>query len=207
VASQALGGVFLSSDGGRSNTYRRIGLTGDDIRVLSVQYDGPRSFLWAGAAAAGGDDPGKGCFRWELRGQEDPPEGWREFSEGWAAGSCWSIAFLGSVVLAGSFRGGVLSLRVNEQNPAWETPDVRCGLPLRDRGRFQPIDSIATNPDESLVMAGGAEGIFSRHVDDSSYRPASSSEFSDKVTLPPTWLFCSSGHEVHVEDEDEAERD
>ena len=93
VAAEATGGVYLSSEGGRPDTFRQIGLRGEDIRILTVQYDGPRSFLWAGAAAAGGD-AGHGCFRWELRGSEDPPEGWRALSPGWSGGSCRGLAFL-----------------------------------------------------------------------------------------------------------------
>ena len=60
VAAQETGGVWLSSEGGAPSSFRKIGLAGEDIRVLSIQRDGPRAFLWAAAAAAGGDDPGKG---------------------------------------------------------------------------------------------------------------------------------------------------
>src|SRR5262249_13800793 len=61
VAAQGMGGVFLSSEGGQPGTFRRAGLQGEDIRELAVQVDGPRRFLWAGAAAQGGADAGKGC--------------------------------------------------------------------------------------------------------------------------------------------------
>ena len=34
----------------------------------------------------------------------------------------------------------------------WGAPDVRCGLPLRDPGRFQPVMTVAARP--GWVMAG-----------------------------------------------------
>ena len=89
VAAQAGGGVWLSSEGGAPQTFRDTkALTNEDIRELAIQRDDTRAWLWAGAAAAGSDDPGKGAWRWELRGNEDPAEGWVPFGKGWAAGSC-----------------------------------------------------------------------------------------------------------------------
>src|SRR5690606_6328321 len=49
VAAQARHGVYLSQEGGRSRTFRNIGLTGVDTRTLAVQYDGPATVLWAGS--------------------------------------------------------------------------------------------------------------------------------------------------------------
>src|ERR1043166_4348635 len=62
VASQKKGGIFLSREGGKGNTFRNIGMGGEDVRVLAVQYDGTHAFLWAGMAAKMAGDPGKGCF-------------------------------------------------------------------------------------------------------------------------------------------------
>jgi hypothetical protein len=207
VAAQTTGGVFLSSEGGRPNTFRLIGLQGSDIRVLAVQVDGPRAFLWAGAYAAGQSDNGKGCFRWELRGREDPPEGWVELNQGWTGGSCRALAFLGNQALAASYRQGVLRLDLTERNPAWQAPDVRCGLPLRDPGRFHPVDSVAADPGGGLALAGGVEGVFRSTNGGLNYATASQGEFTDKVTLPPTWLFSSGEHDITVVSEDEVERD
>jgi hypothetical protein len=75
VAAQESGGVYLSFQSGRPNTFGIMeGMEGLDVRVLAVQYKGPRAWLWAGTTVIG-DEPGKGCFRWELRGPEDPPSG------------------------------------------------------------------------------------------------------------------------------------
>ncbi len=206
VAAQETGGVYLSSKGGRSNTFRHIGLRGNDIRTLEIQYDGPRSYLWAGAAAAGGDDPGSGCFQWELLGQEDPPGGWQSYDDGWEGGSCLSIAFLENYVLGASYRSGVLRLDTAQSSPSWQIPDVQGGLPLRDPGRFQPVETVAARNESGLIMAAGSEGIFCSEDGGTTYRSISNRESTDKVTLPDTWLFCSGEHQITVVTEDEAER-
>lgn len=225
VTAQGSGGLFLSHEGGQRNTFRRVGLQGEDIRTLAVQYDGVRSFLWAGAFAAGPEDKGKGCFRRELLGAQDPPEGWKAFAAGWEGGSCRALGFLGTRAVAASHRMGVLLLDSADRDPKWAAPDVRCGLPLRDPGRFQPIAVVAarqptgggtdagagsprpTAGNTPTIMAGTAEGVYRSQDNGLTYASASAREFSDKVTLPPTWLFCSADHQIEVVSEDEAGRD
>ena len=215
VAAAALnqGGVYLSSQGGKTNSYRNIGLANEDIRRLAVQYDGPRSFLWAGAFTPSGDDPGKGAFRWELRGTEDPPEGWRAYVGEWSGGSCRSLAFIGDTVAAASHRRGVMLLDPNAADPKWRAPRVDCGLPQRDdqegkaRLFFQPVYSIAADPQRSLILAGGARGVYRSSDEGANYINSSAKEFSEKVTLPETWLFVSGQHNITVVSENEANRD
>jgi hypothetical protein len=206
VAAQATAGVYFSSAGGQSDTFQHVGLKDEDVRVLAVQYDGPRTFLWAGAAAAGGD-AGHGCFRSEWSDLREGAQGWQPFSNGWAGGSCRAIAFVSDFILAASHHAGVLRLPSGRSDAAWETPDVRCGLPLRDPGRFHPVDAVAARPGGNMIMAGGLEGVFRSQDGGVHYASSSSQEFLDKVTLPPTWLFCSGEHEVVVVSEDEAEPD
>jgi hypothetical protein len=90
---------------------------------------------------------------------------------------------------------------------AWQAPDVRCGLPLRDAGRFQPVRSLATNPAGTILMAGTVEGVFGSQDNGRQYRTTSDREFDEKVSLPETWLFVSGNHIVEVVSEDEAFRD
>jgi hypothetical protein len=205
VAAQATAGIYWSSDGGRAGTFRHIGLNGHDIRSLEVQYDGPRTFLWAGAAAVGGDT-GEGCFRWELRGRELPPEGWQTFRQGWNGGSCRALAFLGSTVLAASHRAGVLRLNTSQREPSWQSSDVRSGLPLRDPGRFYPVDTIAADSRSGWAMAGGVEGVYRSQDGGLNFGTSSSTKFAERVSLPATWLFCSGEHEIEVVTEDEADQ-
>lgn len=204
VAAQNTAGVYLSSQGGLTQTYRKIGLQGQDIRELAVQTVGPRAFLWAGTASAGGDDLGKGCFSWELRGAENPPEGWRPFGQGWIGGSVRELAFSGTKALAASHRAGVLILDPNATNAVWQVPAVTCGLPMRDAGRFHPVATVSTDPAGKLIMAGGPQGAVTSQDGGTTYVPCSSKEFIEKVTLPETWLFVSGEHDISVVSEDEA---
>ncbi len=202
VAARGEQGVYLSSHGGQPDTFKQIGLKRELVRVLSVQHLGPHRYLWAGIASAG-KDPGKGCFRWRLTGSADTPEGWRPFHTNWHAGSCRSLAFQGSRVFASSLLHGVLRLDTEQREPRWETPNVECGLPLRDIGRLQPVDTVASNPEGELLMAAGSKGVYCSQDQGVQYKHYSSSEFSDEVTLPKNWLFCSGDHELNVESEDE----
>ncbi len=204
VAARNTRGIFLSAQGGRGHTFRHIGLDGEDIRVLRIAYEGPRAFLWAGVAAIGTEDVGKGAYRWELIGDQAPPEGWQAFSAGWQGGSCHDLACIQDQVWAASHRQGVLRLDLAQRAPQWRPADVRSGLPLRDPGRFQPIYAVAASTD-GRVMAGSDEGVFRSDDGGKHYRLVSQKVFADKVTLPPTWLFCSGNHEIHVVSEDEAQ--
>ena len=199
VAAMGTRGVFLSAGGGRSGTFRPIGPRGADVRVLEVQKDGPRSFLWAGLAATSGADPGKGGLCWELMGTADPPDGWRPFDKGWDGGSCLALAFSGSTVYAGSHRVGVLWLDASRPGATWKRPEVGSGLPLREAERlFQPVYALATSPKGAPLLAGGPEGVFRRPEGSERYEPVSTREFTEKVTLPPTWLLCSGAHSLEV---------
>ncbi|MEM7113193.1 MAG: baseplate J/gp47 family protein [Chloroflexota bacterium] len=210
VAAQGQGGVYLSSENGRSGSFQSIGQQGVDIRRLAVQVDGPRAFLWAGAFAEGPRDAGRGCFRWELRGAEAPAEGWRDFGENWTGGSCRGITFLGNRVVASSHRGGVLWLEPT-RSASWTASDVNAGLPQRDQEggqlRFQPVMGIAANAQTNLVLAGGPLGVYRSQDGGQQFAAASSKTFLEKVTLPGTWLFVSGAHDVEVVSEDEANRD
>src|SRR5262249_7015875 len=161
--------VYLSAPGGRA-PYRPIGRVNNDIRVLEVQRDSVRRYLWAGAAAAG-DTPGSGCFRREVtRAREvDSAEGWVAYSRGWSGGR--ACAFQEPVVYAASHHGGVFHLDARVADATWIAPDVTCGLPLRDREQFlfQPVDTIATEPEGDLLMAGGLAGVFRSRTGGATY--------------------------------------
>jgi len=198
VAAMEARGVWLSPAGGAGETFKPIGLQDQDVRVLEVQHDGPRSFLWAGLAAASGADPGKGCVNHELLGGSTPVADWRAFDRNWDGGSCLSLAFIGSSVFAGTHRAGVLSLDASRDGASWRRPDVGSGLPLREKERlFQPLPALAAMTDPSRLLTGGPGGVFRSAAGDR-YEPCTQSEFTEKVTLPPTWLFCSGPHEIEV---------
>lgn len=207
VAARATGGVYLSKQGGRPGTFEPKGLKGEDVHVLTIQQDGPRAFLWAGVFSPG-NETGKGCFRWELRGLEDPPEGWQAFHQGWTGGSCRSLAFHGPNVLAATHRAGVLRLDLGAADAAWQAPPVGCGLPIRDKERiFHPVNAVAVDGDSRWILAGGPQGVYRSGDGGLHYEPSSARTFSERVTLPDTWLFCSGAHQITAVDEHDANRD
>jgi hypothetical protein len=206
VAAQRTRGVYLSAEAGRSGSFRHSGLNGEDVRVLMVQYDGPRAFLWAGLAVPGNAE-GKGAFSRELVGADATPARWNNFGRNWTGGSCRALVALGQTLLAATHRGGVTWIDLAKREPAWEAPAVDCGLPPRDVGRFQPVDALGADADSDVIMAGGSTGVY-RSIDRGrTYGHVSSPEFRDTVTLPETWLFCSGDHELLVEAAGETERD
>jgi hypothetical protein len=203
VSTMQARGVYLSTGGGKW-AFTRLGLAGEDIRVLRLQRDGPRTFLWAGTAAASGAETGRGCRSMELTTGEDAP--WKTWDKGWDGGSCLSLAFSGATTYAGTHRSGVLWLDSSREGAEWRRPEVGSGLPLREEQRlFQPVPAVATSPDGKLLLAGGPSGVV-RSADARRYEHCSRRELVEpqKVTLPPTWLFCSGRHQLEVVHDDAA---
>jgi len=208
AATRSKGGVYLSSQGGKGNSFRNIGMAGEDVRVLSVQFDGSRAFLWAGLAAPVLGDPGKGCCAWELLGSVDPPDGWQRFDKGWLGGSCVELASQQSKMMAATYDGGVLWLEQRSDQESWHAPDIGCGLPQATREHpFQRVDALAADPARSIILAGGKTGAYRSRDGGEHYESCSRKVFPDKVTLPMNCLFCSGDHEIEVVSESEKNTD
>jgi len=199
VAAERNRGVFISQAGGRSKTYEATGLA-DDVRVLAVQYDGSRSFFWAGLSVAG-NVSGKGCYRWD-----GPNDGWRQFLTGWRGGSCYGLAVAGLKVLAATYDGGVLVFDSGKRDPAWQSPAPDCGLPRRDDTHpFHPIADVAVDPAGRVILAAARSGVFRSLDQGRTYAPMSRTEFTDRISLSSSSLFCSADHEITVVGEDDAD--
>jgi len=204
LAAEAAGGIWLSSSAGAPDSFRLVRPPGEEIRSLSVQYDGPRVFLWAPRAAPEGD--GTGCIRLPIDelGSVDVPTlagQWQELSKGWTGGSCWMVRVVGDTAYAASQSSGVLTLKLGTTDPTWVAPDVNCGLPLRDRRRFTPVSGVSGGSLSSgglVVLAAGAGGVHRSLDAGETWRSCSSRVVTDVVTLPPSWLFCSGEHRVEV---------
>ncbi len=203
VAARGKLGVYLSHEGGKSKSFKSIGLGGEEVRVLTVQRRGLRRYLWAGIAAVG-DDPGVGAHRWLLTGAEANPEGWVAFGKGWDASSCRALAFDDNRVYAASRRGGVVTLDVDAHEPRWIASAPPGGLPVRERNKFESVDAVAFSAAPGRLMAAGPKGVLRSDDHGEHFTTCSGREFSDQVTLPATWLFCSGMHELTVKTEDEA---
>jgi hypothetical protein len=206
VAAQDSKGVFVSDEGGRTGTFRNIGLVGHDLRVLATQVVGSRRLLWAGEAAIG-QEVGAGCHCWDLT---NPAAGWRTFGDGWKGGSCNDLAFHGTQVLAATFSAGVLRLDTADASPSWTTPEIGCGLPLR--ADVETLDRVlavaASDGPPPVVVAGGPRGVFREEAAGHlRFENCSTREFVDQVTLPGTSTFCSGEHIVDVVTEDGTQAD
>lgn len=205
AAARSKNGVFLSNQSGASNTYTLIGGKDDDVRVLEVQQDGVRTFLWSGNFIAGNEPP-RGCLRWELRGAEPPGEGIRML-KGWVGGSCHGLAFTNGFAYAATHEAGVLWLDLGKGDQAsWHAPITTCGLPIRGQNdmRFHPVITVAADVEKNIVMAGGPLGVFRSDDNGTGYQTCSQKVFDNRVTLPSMWLFVSGEHKVEVVNEDEA---
>jgi hypothetical protein len=202
VATQDKAGVLISRQGGHSGTFEPIGLIGEEIRILQgEQRDDGRVFLWAGTWSIG-DQIGKGFYRCELLGPERKPEPWRPI-KGWEGASALCLAFRDNMALAGSYEAGVLWADTKSDDLTWTRPDLRCGLPLRDKPRlFEPVRGLAVSPRTPLILAGGPGGLVAGQTPEL-YTPRIGRETTDEVPLPPNWLFCAGPHALDVVGEDE----
>jgi hypothetical protein len=156
-------------------------------------------FLWAGITTAG-NEAGKGCLRWEVPSSPlstDSPGGWKPIGAKWRGGSCRALAFNDLTVYAGTHFAGIAALDSAKPEDGWTTSDIQSGLPMRGSDKlFAPVLSVAVAPGGAVLMTGGAAGVFRSADGGGRFDRVSSREFTEKVALPPTWLFCSGAHEV-----------
>lgn len=204
------GGVFLSISGGARESFRRLsGLEGTDVWVLEFARTGNLDHLWAGSRdfARSGR---KGCSRWRLLGDEDPPDGWVWIDQGWDdAGSCTGIAVSDQGVFAATAKNGVLSLEQRGDEVHWKSPSLDSGFGRDEIGRFAAVHSLAMDPhgETGRLLLGDDRGVL-RSIDvGGHYERCSERAFSDRVTLPPGWLPCSNDHQIEVVHEHEAPND
>lgn len=206
VAAQASFGVYLSTAGGRPGSFTHVGLSNVDNRVLAVQYDGPATLLWSGAGEPDPKKPGQGCHRTRLFESDVK---WQAMQAGWIGGTCRDLAFAGPLAVTATQSGGVLRLDTLAAQPQWQSVSVNCGLPLRDRTRFVPVDAIAVSGPtaggaaggpgaaERLILAGGERGVY-RSAGAVDWTPSANQATADVVTVPDTWLLCSGEHDIEV---------
>lgn len=205
VAAEASAGVWLSPDAGTAGSFKQVKAAGEDIRCMTVQYDGGASYVWLGRAVPEGT--GTGCLRLRIDelGRTDFDDSfmnsWEELSTGWTGGSCWGLHVMGKAAYAATQSGGVLRLQLGLAGAQWSVPDVNCNLPLRDRTRFEPVRSVSgaiVAEGQVLVLAAGPKGVFRSKDDALTWESCTRRVVDDVVTLPDTWLFCSGDHKIEV---------
>ncbi|MFI7594550.1 putative baseplate assembly protein, partial [Micromonospora sp. NPDC049359] len=135
----------------------------------------------------------------------------------WIGGTCRDLAFAGQQAVAATQSGGVLRLDTLAAQPQWQPVSVNCGLPLRDRTRFVPVDAVAVSGPaaaavgtggpaasgaggpaaDRLVLACGERGVY-RSADTVTWTASANQATADVVTVPDTWLLCSGEHDIEV---------
>jgi hypothetical protein len=203
VAAQELGGVFLSFQEGRPGTYQRLGLQGVDVRVLRTQRTPGRRFLLTGAFATG-DEQGAGVSRIELYPTQPAPEGFKPLGSNWVGGSCRDLAPVGDRIFAATAKAAISVGDTSREGAPWRPSPVDCGLPLREVGRFQPLLAVAAAG--KLLLSGCVGGVYASS-DGRTWEHASQREFSERISLPRTWLFAPGEHQLTVRYENAGGRD
>jgi hypothetical protein len=195
VAGQSASGLWLSTDGGKADSFTSLGLTGRVVRSLGIQRRGTSRWCWAGFAAIG-DTDGDGVARIDLSA---PTTTWEGIAEGWTGGTCTTFAFTEDLVHAGSHHAGVLRLSLRDLNPKWQAPIIGCGLPIRaDSERLYQVTDLAIDAPRARLLVGTEQGLYEPIDGAAAYRSCGSRSFTDQVTIPETWLFCSGRHDITV---------
>src|SRR5690606_37851635 len=119
---------------------------------------------------------------------------WEELGDGWTGGTCWDLSFDGAMVMAATQSGGVLTADTAVRSPRWRGATVNSGLPLRDRTRFEPVESVAALGGRR--MAGTARGVYGEGQD--GWVALATRERREVVTIPETWLLVSGDHDIEV---------
>jgi hypothetical protein len=198
VAAQELDGVYLSLQGGRPGTYQPLGLQGVDVRLLRTQRTPGRRFLLTGAFATG-EEPGAGVSRLELLQYQPSPDGWKPVGANWVGGSCRDLAPVGDRIFAATAKAAISIGDSSRDGAPWRPSAVDCGLPLREVGRFQPLFAVAAAG--SLLLSGCVGGVYATR-DGRTWEHASQREFSERISLPRTWLFAPGEHQLTVRYDD-----
>lgn len=213
VAAHQTRGVYLSHGGGRSGSFKHVGLSDKVVETLRLRRRGPEVEVWAGMTADG-NTGGTGVSSLRLRGDDLAPQAWIDHIVGWRGGSCRSLAFVHDAVLASTHGAGVLRLELAGEHRTWESVDVACGLPLREPGRMHPVLALAASGSGTL-LACGERGLFraryngDRWREEGGWRPVGQHRFteSDHVTLPDTYLLVSGEHELELLSEEQLSND
>ncbi|HWA89858.1 MAG TPA: baseplate J/gp47 family protein [Rhizomicrobium sp.] len=201
VSRASSGGVYLSAAGGVSDSFHTVGLNGKYIRVLKNQRFNGRDYLWAAVRAEAGAQ-GEGAMRIELRASGiDDPGGWVAYNTAWQGGSCEDLSFADGMVFAGSNRGGTLSLDVTQAQPRWTSARLDAGLPIRDKDRLLEVcGAMAAAPAQpaAIVMMGGPLGVYRSLDGGNRFALSSATVFTDRIPLPPNWLYCADTHALTI---------
>lgn len=200
-SSKESGQIYLSKDGTAENSFKKFKdspWNPGEVSAIIMQKRGPHHFLWV-LLNKMPNQTGNACYRRHISMSGDDHEGWIQLSAGWEAGNCYSLAFNGSLVFSASENHGVLSMDMDRKTPEWKTLTRDEKLDLEAITRLGDPEQVVANPKNDLIMVAGKKGVFLSKDKTKTFENCSRSYYSDEVTLPKNWLFCSSKHEIEVE--------
>ena len=205
VSAQDQKGLYISRRGAETGAFEFAGLAQEDVRILKFQPVAVNLYLWAGLSTFGMRE-GDGCCRLNVLQDWSNGANWEKFKEGWSGGSCYGLACVGSRIFAATHHAGVLEISTSSHDKSWQHPGISSGLSMRDVSRFNPIYAVAASVAQDgslLMMASSSDGVYKRDSDNMEYTYQSQCQFRDRMTLPPTWLFCPGEHQIEVLKENE----
>ena len=200
-SSKENGQVYLSNNGAAENSFKKfvdIPWSPGEVSSIVMQKRGPHHYLWV-LLNKMPNQTGNACYRRHVSLTGEDHEGWIKLSEGWAAGNCYSLAFSDSLVFSASEKHGILVMDMDKKNLKW-TKLTRDGkLDMEAISRLGEPKQVVCNPETNLIMVAGKKGVFLSKDQAKTFENCSRSYYSDEITLPKNWLFCSSEHEITVE--------
>ncbi len=206
-SSKERGQVYLSNNGAAENSFKKFKTTPwspGEVSSIIMQKRGPHHYLWV-LLNKMPNQTGNACYRRHVSLTGEDHEGWIKLSEGWEAGNCYSLAFSDSLVFSASENHGILVMDMDKKIPEWIKVTRDNKLDLEAVSRLGEPKQIVADQKNNLIMVAGEKGVFFSKDKAKTFENCSKSYYSDEITLPKNWLFCSSEHEIEVELEMETE--
>ncbi len=205
-SSKENGQVYFSSNGAADNQFKKLKdppWESGEVANIAIQKRDAHHYLWA-LLKKMPNRSGNACYRRHLSVSGEDHEGWVKLSDGWKAGSCFSVTFYGSNVYAASEEQGILKMDVNAIKPVWEKREIDGKLDLESISKLGEPESIVASPVTGKLMTSGKKGIFLRDEKSTSFKNCSSHLYSETITIPKNWLFCSEQHAIEIEVDNES---
>ncbi|MCW8928900.1 MAG: baseplate J/gp47 family protein [Gammaproteobacteria bacterium] len=205
-SSKDNGQVYLSLNGTADNSFKKYEdspWSSGEVSSILIQKRGPHRYLWV-LLKKMPNSTGDGCYRRYISFSGEDHEGWVKMSNGWQAGNCYSIAFNDSLIYAASEKHGILSMDLDSNKPVWNKREMDGKLDLESISKLGEPEFIVTNPKTGMLLMSGKKGVFLSKDQAETYENCSSHLYSEEITIPKNWLFCSDQHVIEVEQDNES---
>jgi len=206
-SSKENGQIYVSRNGGADKSFQKLSNNpwrAGEVSSLLMQKRGPHHYLWV-LLKKMPNQTGNACYRRHISLSGEDHEGWVKLSAGWKAGNCHSLAFKDSLVFAATEDHGIVFLDLDQRDPEWNKLTQNGKLDLEAISKLGEPELVVANPKNALLMVAGKKGVFLSKDKAKTFNNCSRSFFSDEITIPKNWLFCSAEHAIEVELEYESD--